>query len=105
MNTFIAWWASHNKYDMKHVLLCFINISASPRSSKDSPASQADSGVFSIASSASPSKVDGVLNSDCRSPDSPPRERISILESSVGHKPEQSQCEYHNVLIHVKDIF
>merc|ERR1719282_1850726 len=47
----------------------------SPRenNSKDSPASQADSGVFSIASSASPSKLDGGLNSDVRSPDSPSR--------------------------------
>merc|ERR1719319_530116 len=43
----------------------------SPRetNNKDSPASQADSGIFSIASSASPSKVDG--GTDIRSPGSP----------------------------------
>merc|ERR1719167_790685 len=58
----------------------------SPRetNSKDSPASQADSGVFSIASSASPSKVDGVLNSDVRSPDSPSsRERTGCSVADV----------------------
>lgn len=45
----------------------------SPRetNNKDSPASQADSGIFSIASSASPSKIDGGINTDVRSPDSP----------------------------------
>ena len=47
--------------------------SVSPRetNNKDSPASQADSGIFSIASSASPSKIDGGINTDVRSPDSP----------------------------------
>lgn len=60
-----------------------INYSESPRetNSKDSPASQADSGVFSIASSASPSKGDGGLNSDVRSPDSP--SRVPCLDSSA----------------------
>jgi hypothetical protein len=51
----------------------------SPRdaSSKDSPASQADSGVFSIASSNSPSKVDGATNgADGTSPESPNRDRM-----------------------------
>jgi len=59
----------------------------SPRetNSKDSPASQADSGVFSIASSASPSKVDGGINSDVRSPESP-----RPIESTLG-KQEHSQ--------------
>ena len=44
------------KYPCPNVHFVF---SESPRetNSKDSPASQADSGVFSIASSASPSKV------------------------------------------------
>ena len=64
-----------------------INYSESPRetNSKDSPASQADSGVFSIASSASPSKADGGLNSDVRSPDSP--SRVPCLD------PNAPQCE------------
>ena len=55
----------------KHV----INISESPRdaSNKDSPASQADSGVFSIASSSSPSKE----KQEGTSPDSPNRDRFS----------------------------
>merc|ERR1719347_1737327 len=63
----------------------------SPRetNSKDSPASQADSGVFSIASSASPSKVDGVLNTDVRSPESPSsRDRIPCLDSAPSFKPQ-----------------
>merc|ERR1712106_970785 len=59
--------------------------------SKDSPASQADSGVFSIASSASPSKVDGVLNTDVRRPESPSRERINCLDSSAPLKPDVNQ--------------
>ena len=61
----------------------------SPRenNSKDSPASQADSGVFSIASSASPSKLDGGLNSDVRSPDSPSRS-VPCLDPAGA-----SQCE------------
>ena len=55
----------------KHV----INITESPRdaSNKDSPASQADSGVFSIASSSSPSKE----KQEGTSPDSPNRDRFS----------------------------
>merc|ERR1719347_164849 len=65
----------------------------SPRetNSKDSPASQADSGVFSIASSASPSKVDGVLNTDVRSPESPSRDRINCLDASAPLKPDVNQ--------------
>ena len=57
----------------------------SPRenNSKDSPASQADSGVFSIASSASPSKHDGVLNTDVRSPDSPGASRVPALDNNA----------------------
>jgi len=65
----------------------------SPRetNSKDSPASQADSGVFSIASSASPSKVDGVLNSDVRSPDSPTsRERLGCSVADVNQWTKSS---------------
>ena len=70
--------------------MIYISISESPRetNSKDSPASQADSGVFSIASSASPSKVDGGINSDVRSPESP-----RPIDSSLG-KPDHSQCKF-----------
>ncbi len=56
----------------------FITFLESPRdaSSKDSPASQADSGVFSIASSNSPSKGDLPTNADGTSPESPNRDRM-----------------------------
>ena len=69
-------------------IFLFFLFSGSPRetNSKDSPASQADSGVFSIASSASPSKLDGGINSDVRSPDSP-----RTIESL---KSEHSQCKF-----------
>ena len=86
------------KFKYNSELLCTNKLSLhteSPRetNSKDSPASQADSGVFSIASSASPSKVDGVLNTDVRSPESPSRERINCLDSSAPLKPDVNQCE------------
>ncbi len=79
--------------------LIFVFIAESPRetnNSKDSPASQADSGVFSIASSASPSKTDTVLNSDVRSPESPSR---SLGDQQHPHqsKQEHNQCEYRRV--------
>ena len=73
---------------MEKVYIFVFNLPESPRetNSKDSPASQADSGVFSIASSASPSKGDGGgLNSDVRSPDSP--SRLPCLDSNA------SQCK------------
>merc|ERR1719400_1365558 len=61
----------------------------SPRetNSKDSPASQADSGVFSIASSASPSK----LESGARSPDSPSRVPCLDPGASQWNKPMPGQ--------------
>ena len=63
--------------------------SESPRdaSNKDSPASQADSGVFSIASSNSPSKEGGASGT---SPDSPNR----IVYS--GDLNRDNQCKYCN---------
>jgi hypothetical protein len=61
----------------------------SPRdaSSKDSPASQADSGVFSIASSNSPSKVDGSANNEETSPESLNRDRMA------GFSERDLQCK------------
>ena len=47
--------------------------------------------MFSIASSASPSKVDGMLNSDVRSPDSPSRLDPAGL----------NQCAFHRDLFFV----
>ena len=63
--------------------------SESPRdaSSKDSPASQADSGVFSIASSNSPSKADGSTNNDETSPESLNRDRMA------GFSERDLQCK------------
>ena len=56
----------------------------SPRdaSNKDSPASQADSGVFSIASSSSPSKGDTAPPTEGTSPDSPNRDRITYNDQA-----------------------
>ena len=70
----------------------------SPRenNSKDSPASQADSGVFSIASSASPSKHDGVLNTDVRSPDSPGPSRVPALDNNAAQCKQK--CIYKILL-------
>ena len=53
----------------------------SPRdaSNKDSPASQADSGVYSIASSSSPSKGDGAPTAESTSPESPNRDRMQAF--------------------------
>ena len=65
-------------------------VSESPRdaSNKDSPASQADSGVFSIASSNSPSKErdggNGSSGTASTSPDSP--NRIDRMLSSFGEQ-------------------
>jgi hypothetical protein len=87
----------HYAFNFKLLFINKFSISTeSPRetNSKDSPASQADSGVFSIASSASPSKVDGVLNTDVRSPESPSRERINCLDSNAPLKPDDvNQCK------------
>ena len=56
----------------------------SPRdaSNKDSPASQADSGVYSIASSSSPSKGDGAPTAESTSPESPNRDRMAYPEQN-----------------------
>ena len=66
-----------------HIYIKFSTVTESPRdaSNKDSPASQADSGVFSIASSNSPSKdrdggsmgSSGSSGTASTSPDSPSR--------------------------------
>lgn len=64
----------------------------SPRdaSNKDSPASQADSGVYSIASSSSPSKGDAAPTTESTSPDSPNRDRMAFPEQNFGR---DIQCE------------
>jgi hypothetical protein len=66
----------------------------SPRdaSNKDSPASQADSGVFSIASSSSPSKGDGATTADGTSPDSPNQARITYSDQSF-NRDMQCKCQ------------
>ena len=83
-------------FNLLKALIFIFNSPESPRetNSKDSPASQADSGVFSIASSASPSKGDGGgLNSDVRSPDSP--SRLPCLDSAA------SQCKSARCYIYI----
>ena len=64
----------------------------SPRdaSNKDSPASQADSGVYSIASSSSPSKGDGAPTAESTSPESPNRDRMAYPEQNFNR---DIQCE------------
>ena len=64
----------------------------SPRdaSNKDSPASQADSGVYSIASSSSPSKGDSAQTAESTSPESPNRDRMTYSEQNYNR---DMQCE------------
>ena len=70
-----------------------IFITESPRdaSNKDSPASQADSGVYSIASSSSPSKGDGAPTAESTSPESPNRDRMAFPEQNFNR---DMQCKY-----------
>ena len=70
----------------------------SPRdaSNKDSPASQADSGVFSIASSSSPSKGDAAPTTEGTSPDSPNRDRITYTDQAFNR---DMNCKYYNILM------
>ena len=70
----------------------------SPRdaSNKDSPASQADSGVFSIASSSSPSKGDAAPTTEGTSPDSPNRDRITYTDQAFNR---DMNCKYSKLQI------
>ena len=77
-------------------LFFFSHFTESPRdaSNKDSPASQADSGVFSIASSNSPSKASdgGGTSTANTSPDSPSRHRVYSGDLTRGGA--DNQCKY-----------
>ena len=82
--------------NVNHVWNYFYNIFflplESPRdaSNKDSPASQADSGVYSIASSSSPSKGDSAQTAESTSPESPNRDRMTYSEQNYNR---DMQCE------------
>ena len=84
-------------YEKRYQFVIFLPVE-SPRdaSNKDSPASQADSGVFSIASSSSPSKGDAAPTTEGTSPDSPNRDRITYTDQAFNR---DMNCKYYNILM------
>ena len=85
------------KLNTSKQLFFFSPFTESPRdaSNKDSPASQADSGVFSIASSNSPSKASdgGGTSTANTSPDSPSRHHVYSGDLTRGGA--DNQCKYY----------
>ena len=88
-------WESAGPFP-KIVLFVIFSPLESPRdaSNKDSPASQADSGVYSIASSSSPSKGDGAPTAESTSPESPNRDRMAFPDQSFNNR--DMQCKIDN---------
>ena len=88
--------------ERKVTQMLFVSLE-SPRdaSNKDSPASQADSGVYSIASSSSPSKGDGAPTAESTSPESPNRDRMAYPEQNFNRDIQcKSKLSIHLYNLH-----
>lgn len=81
----------------ENIIVSFFTESPRDASNKDSPASQADSGVYSIASSSSPSKGDAAPTTESTSPDSPNRDRMAFPEQNYGR---DIQCKSRLLILH-----